>query len=187
MNDTPKEISRRGALVGGLVGAAAIPLLGLGSIAQAAGLPEAFGPLHHVGVAIAPNFDEVLAKLTATIGLEFYQPVVETLTLRDENGQVHTYTDRFTLSKGPEPHVELLDPVPGSFFGANPAHPVVELGYVVGDRLAELSAMLIANGMPRLGTIAVDPQPGAVGVAWHQVSNNFLIELLAEDPVVSMV
>jgi hypothetical protein len=190
-------LSRRSALagLGGALGLAAVAgVAGVSGVANASeamtgvtDLDPIFGPLHHVGIAIAPNFDDALAKLSAGLGLEFYQPVTQTLTLRLEGGRTHTYTDRFTLTKGGEPHVELLDAVPASFFGADRLHPVCEIGYVVGeDNLTAASAKLTAAGMPRVGTIATEPQPGPVGVAWHRTEFGFLIELLAEDPTIGL-
>lgn len=184
---TSTNLTRRSALAGaGVLGAAALGAFGLESMAKAAELPTDFGPLHHVGVVLAPTFDDAKAKLGATLGIEWYDERTETLTLRDHLDRVHTYTDRYVLSRGGAPHLELLDPVPGSFFRANRNHPVVEIGYVVGDDLAAASQQLTDAGMPRLGTIATEPQQGAVGVAWHQVAKNFLIELLATDPTLDM-
>lgn len=196
MSSEQSGMSRRAALAGagGVLGMAAVVtgMAGLGPLAQAAGnlntggVADLFGPLHHVGIALKPDFDDAQAKLSV-LGVRWYQTVTETLTLRDEHGHVGTYTDRFVLSKGAEPHLELLDAVPHSFFGATRAHPVFEIGYVVGpENLTAASAMLTAVGMPRVGTIATDPQDGPVGVAWHEVERNFLIELLAVDPTLDM-
>jgi hypothetical protein len=125
-------VNRRNALLGsgGLLGAlTATELLGPAAVAQASTLSgsDLFGPLRHVGFAVARTFDEVQAKLTVGLGTTWRAPVTETLTLRLEHGRVHTYTDRYVLSDCGPPYLELLDAVPGTFFGATPKHPVTEI------------------------------------------------------------
>jgi len=191
MENDVSGLSRRDALrkAGTVLGAVAA-----GELLAAAALPAIaqaesaiFGPLHHVGIVVAPNYDDAKAKLAAGLGVDWYPPRVDTLTLRLENGHVGTYTDRVLLSRSGPPYLELLDAVPGTFFNAVPPYVVAELGYVVGpDNLATASAMLTDAGMPLVGTIATEPQTIPVGVAWHRISPGFLIELLAFDPVASM-
>jgi hypothetical protein len=185
------DLSRRDALrrAGTVLGAvAAAEVLGNTALAGIADAENAiFGTLHHIGIVVAPNYDGVAAKLGNALGVEWYPPQVETLTLRVENGSVHTYTDRFVLSRSGPPYLELLDPVPGTFFDAVAPYVVAELGYVVGpENLATASDILVDAGMPLVGTIATEPQTGPFGVAWHRVSSGFLIELLAFDPVLSL-
>jgi catechol 2,3-dioxygenase-like lactoylglutathione lyase family enzyme len=88
---------------------------------------------------------------------------------------------RFVYTKGVAPHIELLEPVPGTVWerpaGPGPGPGAIHHVGVWAENLAETSDKMVADGLPRVLTF--DTRSGrAAGFAYHRLPSGALVELV---------
>jgi catechol 2,3-dioxygenase-like lactoylglutathione lyase family enzyme len=97
-------------------------------------------PYNHVGVVV-PDLDQSVAEFGARLGMEFTDPVTNTVdrfTFASSDGPM---TIRIAYSKVGPPHYELIEAMPHGLYSANMGLGLHHVGMWVPDcrrRLAEL-------------------------------------------------
>src|ERR1700747_2731839 len=97
---------------------------------------------YHTGI-IVPDLDAAMDRLSALAGYRWITPLTYTLPFRTTAG-TRPLTSPIVYSVQ-NPHIELLQEVPGSPWTAAPGNSVHHLGYFT-DNLADTARMLEDNG-----------------------------------------
>jgi len=134
---------------------------------------------YHTGFVVA-DIDSAMAELTALFGVEWTPVEDRNMKVRTPDGPLEGRL-RFAYTLGEAPHLELLEPVPGTVWD-QPAELTSGLGaaHHVGvwtEDFAETSARLEAAGFPRLLTFD-DGSGRALGFAYHRLPSGVLVELV---------
>lgn len=98
--------------------------------------------LYHTGIVV-PNLEAAIKRLSAVAGYSWTRPMEGPLTIRTADGQ-QTVDFRFVYSLQ-QPHIELIQEVPGTPWVAGSSNAVHHLGYFTDD-LATTASALQAHG-----------------------------------------
>jgi hypothetical protein len=134
---------------------------------------------YHTGFVV-PVIEPAMTELTRLFGVAWTEIEQWSARVRTPEGPL-TVRLRFAYTLGAGPHLELLEPVPGTVWEI-PVATGAGLGAVhhVGvwaDDFAETSDRMVEAGFPRLLTF--DERSGrAAGFAYHRLPSGALIELV---------
>jgi hypothetical protein len=134
---------------------------------------------YHTGFvveALEPAMDE----LTKVFGVSWTEIEEWHPRVRTPEGSLDVRL-RFVYTRGVAPHIELLEPVPGTVWerpaGPGPGAGAIHHVGVWAEELAETSAKMVADGFPRVLTF--DTRSGrAAGFAYHRLPSGALVELV---------
>jgi len=132
-------------------------------------------PPYHVGIVV-PDLVAAQAQLTELIGIT-WGPVVrlDAVDYRDGSGQDLVLPTTMCYSAD-EPHLELIEELPGSIWVCNEHSNLHHIGFW-SDDITSTSATLIGSGCPmqlcgRAGNVA------PVSFAYHRIDLGVRIELV---------
>lgn len=134
---------------------------------------------YHTGFVVA-ELVPAMAEMSDVFGTTWTEVEEWPVRLRTPDGVVEG-TLRFAYTLGTAPHLELLEPVPGTVWD-RPTQPGAGMGAVhhVGvwaEDFVATSERLVGAGYPRLLTFD-HPRRPAVGFAYHQLPSGALVELV---------
>ncbi|OBF80703.1 bleomycin resistance protein [Mycobacterium sp. 852002-51163_SCH5372311] len=108
--------------------------------------------LYHTGIVV-PDLEAAMTRFTALAGYRWITPLSYTLPFRTAAAGTHEFTSTIVYSID-NPHIELIQEVPGSPWIAAPGNAVHHLGYFT-DNLADAATALENSGFTFEATAAV--------------------------------
>ncbi|NYE35848.1 hypothetical protein F4692_000952 [Nocardioides cavernae] len=140
--------------------------------------PLSLRNLYHTGLVV-PALEPAMTELSTVLDVSWTDVEEWDMTVRTPEGARNVRL-RFTYSRAPGPHLELLEPVEGTVWeqpsGAAGALATHHVG-VWADDFAETSERLVTAGHPRV--LTYESRDGrAAGFAYHRLPSGALVELV---------